>query len=310
MPQPLGATIDPAANIAPHAPAPANDVRYREFRVSTEDGQSVYAREYGPTVDRRPPLLCLPGLTRNCRDYQDLAARLSADRRIVCPDLRGRGQSGRAPDRRTYRAQVMLGDVVQVITAMRLHPCVILGTSFGGILAMALSVVQPRTLAGVILNDVGPETDHTALRYLKGYISECKTQPDWETAARYGRELIGKGWNKDDGVWLRLAKQSYTRQADGLLHLDYDPGVMQPLDDALEGGGPIRDMWQLFHGLAHVPALALRGAVSPVLSAETFARMAREKPDMPCVTVAGVGHVPLLDEPEAQGALDDFLARF
>jgi len=305
MPQTHSAPSENAA-----IPAPANDTGFREFNISTEDGQSVYVREYGPLTDRRPPLLCLAGLTRNCRDFHDLAVRLSSDRRIVCPDLRGRGKSDRATDRRTYRAQVMLGDVVQIITAMRLHPCIILGTSFGGILAMALSVAQPRTLAGVILNDVGPETDPVALKYLKGYISECKTQPNWEAAARYGRELIGAGWDKDDAVWLRLAKQSYSLKSDGLLHLDYDVGVLQPLDDALENRGPVRDMWQLFHGLANIRTLALRGAVSPVLGAETFERMAREKPDMKCVTVAGVGHVPLLDEPEARMALDEFLAHY
>jgi pimeloyl-ACP methyl ester carboxylesterase len=161
----------------------------------------------------------------------------------------------------------------------------------------------------VILNDSSPGSDPVALKHIAAYVAECKSQPDWETAAQYGRALIGKDWDLDDAGWMRLARNSYSEGTDGLLHLDYDPGIAWPLQRLLAGRGRPRDLWRIFGGLKNIPALALRGAVSNVLSVETLERMIAEKPDLAHVTVAGIGHAPQLDEPEAQAAIDEFLAK-
>lgn len=282
---------------------------FREHRITTQDDLSLYAREYGPETGGRTPLLCLPGITRNCRDFHDLAQHVAADRRVVCPDMRGRGKSDYDPNPKNYRPEVLLGDVLDLMTALGLSRCVTLGTSMGGFLAMGIAIVRPRALAGVILNDVSPDVNREALGYIASYVTEYKAQPNWLAAASYGRELVGKGWDKDDETWLRLAHQTYSEGSDGMLYLDYDPALVGPLNNLIRGRAERFDLWRLFRALRRVPTLAVRGALSQVLTAETLRKMAQEKPDLDEVTVAGVGHAPLLDEPEAIAAIDGFLAR-
>lgn len=296
------------ASHRPHADVEAAQ-RFRERRITTHDGLSLYAREYGPEDGGRTPLLCLPGITRNCRDFHDLAQHVAADRRVVCPDMRGRGKSDYDPNPKNYRPEPLLGDVLDLITAFGLSRCVILGTSMGGFLAMGVAIARPRALAGVILNDVSPDVNREALAYIASYVTEYKPQPNWQAAARYGRELVGKGWDKDEETWLRLAHQTYSEGPDGMLYLDYDPALVGPLNSLISGRAEQRDLWPLFRALRRVPTLAVRGALSQVLTAETLHKMAQEKPDLEAVTVAGVGHAPLLDEPEAASAIDGFLAR-
>ena len=300
----------PATPVVPGiAERPPAASGFRERWISTQDNRSLYVREYGPRAGGRTPLLCLPGLTRNCRDFHDLALHLAGERRVVCPDLRGRGRSARETDWRNYRPETLLGDVMHLMAATDLHPAVIIGTSLGGILAMGVAVMRPRALAGVILNDTGPKMEPEGTRFIAAYIAENKAQPSWEAAAHYVRELVGQTWDKDDATWLRIARQSYSEGPDGKLYLDYDPAIARPLRDTMKGGKPSFDLWQLYGGLRHVPALLLRGEHSIVLTDETVAEMIRAKPDLTSVTVAGVGHAPLLDEPEALRAIDAFLSQ-
>lgn len=121
---------------------------------------------------------------------------------------------------------------------------------------------------------------------------------------------MGRDWaRQDDTIWLKLARQSYSEAADGTLKLDYDPAIGLPLTDMMGGNnGP--DLWSLFGALRRVPTLVLRGERSRILSAATLTRMVAAKPDLIVSTVEGVGHMPLLDEPDSLEAIDGFLARF
>jgi pimeloyl-ACP methyl ester carboxylesterase len=267
-------------------------------------------RDYGDRVSERTSLLCLPGFTRDSRDFHELALRHAASRRVLCPDLRGRGRSERDPDPDKYAPAALLEDVLDVIDALGVRRAVVLGASFGGFLAMGLAVARPRSVAGVILNDVGPEVDQAEMARIAGYIVEHKPQPSWDAALRHARESFGRDWQRqDDETWLKLVRQSYSEGPDGQLQLDHDPAIARPLLATLKGSSESPDLWQLFRTLGPVPTLVLRGALSRILKPATLERMAAEKPDLVVVVIPGVGHMPILDEPEALMAIDGFLAR-
>lgn len=277
---------------------------YRERRFTSRDNLSLYFRDYGDPTARRAPLLCLAGLTRNSKDFHDLAARLSADRRVVALDYRGRGQSDYDRNWRNYDPRVYMDDVLQLLATTNMDGVVALGTSLGGLVAMSLAVAAPIRLAGVILNDIGPVVEAAGIERVRELLRVCRPQPDWETAARYIKANYPGLSIKTDEGWLKLARRTFREGPDGLLHFDFDPTVTRTLEAARN---PNSDLWPLFGALRHVPTLAIRGAISDILSPETFDRMAEEKPDLVRATIPGVGHVPLLDEPASVQAIDAFL---
>ncbi len=282
------------------------DGAYRERTLTASDGLLLYFRDYGDPLAPGAPLVCLGGLTRNSKDFHTLALRLAPGRRVICPDYRGRGRSEYDSDWRHYRARTTLGDVIQLLAATNLHRAVICGTSFGGLLAMALAVAAPTTLAGVILNDIGPEVNSAGMSRIFTYIGQDRPQPDWDGAIAEMKSMFpDMAFQTEDG-WREFAEGTFRRGEDGLLHFNWDIALAKAVAaDRNEG----QDLWSMYRALARVPTLALRGACSDVLSEKTFARMAREKPDLVPVTIPGVGHIPALTEPESETAIDDFLSR-
>ncbi len=280
---------------------------YRERRITADDGLSLYLREYGDPAAPRAPVLCLPGLTRNSADFEDLAPRLARDRRVLCPDYRGRGRSDYDPDWRNYAPARYLADILDLLTATNAHGVVAIGTSLGGILAMMLAVARPTALAGVVLNDIGPEIDPRGIARIGAYLGTREPLPDWEAAVAFVRKAYPNRRIGDDAeTWLKIARRSYREGPDGRLHPDYDPAIARAFQ---AGRGKLPDLWPAFRALRRLPVLVVRGALSDILSAETVARMAAEKPDLLRLELADVGHVPLLDEPECLEAIDELLAR-
>ena len=278
-------------------------VEFCERRVTAQDGLSLYVRDYGDPLSPRPAVLCLGGLTRNARDFEDLAPHLATHRRVVCPDYRGRGRSNYDADWRHYTAAVYLRDILDILAALDLHRVVVIGTSMGGLLAMALAVARPGALRAVVLNDIGPEIDPAGLARIKTYVGGDERPADWDRAVIFVKQqFLHDGLTSDD-QWLNFAKRIYTEDQDGAIRLDYDPAISKPL-----GAAATADYWPAFNALRQFPLLAIRGALSDILSLETFARMAREHPDLTAITLDGIGHVPLLDEPQSVSAIDDFLA--
>lgn len=273
---------------------------------TAQDGLRLYYRDYGNPLQARTPVLCLPGLTRNSRDFHDVALRLATQRRVLCPDYRGRGASQRDADWRNYKAPVLLGDLLALLTVANLHRVVVLGTSFGGLLAFGMAVARPTALAGVIANDAGPDFRGGGLARILAYIAADRPQPSWEAAVTALKTVMPGYDNIGEDVWLRIAHGTFRLGDDGLLHFDWDTALVQTLTHR---GGRIPDIWPLFRALRRTPVLAIRGALSDVLAPDTFERMAQEKPDLVRLTVPGVGHAPTLDEPEAKAAIDAFLAR-
>jgi pimeloyl-ACP methyl ester carboxylesterase len=279
---------------------------FRERTLSAGNGLRLYLRDYGDPLSHGVPLVCLGGLTRNSKDFEILARRLARRRRVVCPDYRGRGRSDYDPDWRNYAPRVILGDVIQLLAATNLHRVVVCGVSFGGLLAMGLAVAAPALLAGVILDDVGPEVDPGVGRQILDYISVDHPQPDWTAAVAEVKTRFPNLSYTAEADWRRFAEATYREGPDGRLHFDWDVRLAKPL---IAERGRARDFWPLYRALKRVPVLAIRGGLSEVLSEATFARMAAEKPDLMQLTLPNVGHVPMLDEPEAERAIDDFLER-
>jgi pimeloyl-ACP methyl ester carboxylesterase len=283
---------------------------YRERRFHAQDGLELYYREYGPDHHadgaERIPVLCLPGLTRNSRDFHDFGLRLAPQRRVLAMDYRGRGRSARDPDWRNYRPETYISDIFDLLAVADAPKIVAVGTSMGGLLTMGLAAYRPTCLAGAVLNDIGPDVDPEGYRRILAYIGADRPHPDYDTAIADMRELFPSLSFQTEAAWQRLAEGTYRRGDDGLLHFDWDIALARAL---AAGQARYPDLWPMFRGLGQRPVLALRGAVSDVLSQATFDRMAEEKPDLLCAVIPGVGHVPALDEKESLLALDDYFAR-
>lgn len=277
---------------------------YREVYFKAEDGRRLYYRDYQGAPASATPVLCLPGLTRNSKDFADLATRLAPHRRVICPDLRGRGKSEYDPDWHKYHTRVYSEDVVALLAAAEVPRVVIVGTSLGGILAMILAVTRPSALEGVILNDIGAEIEQRGLRHIASYVGKAPLFADWDQATRALRTFAEPAYpGLDDEAWAKMARCLY-REDEGGIRPDYDPAIAK----AFEADGEKGNLWPYFEALGAIPTLLIRGKLSTLLSAKTAAKMQGLKPDLEVVTVPGRGHVPLLSEPECTEAIDRFLA--
>ncbi len=273
----------------------------------SNDGLRLHYRDY-PGPAERPALICMPGLTRNARDYEGLAARLAGEWRVILVEFRGRGESSYAKDSMTYVPLIYLQDVEKLIADLTIERFVAVGTSLGGIVAMLLAAAERERLAGAVLNDVGPELDPAGLSRIRGYVGKGSWHPTWMHAARAVAEANGDvypGWGIED--WLRMAKRLYRLNSSGRIVLDYDMKIAEPFRLPGNEAGP--DMWRAFDALAGKPVLVLRGERSDILSAGVAERMCQRVPGCELVTVAEVGHAPTLEEPEASAGIERLLGQ-
>lgn len=278
----------------------------------SNDGIRLHAREYAPrdaaAAAGRPPIICLPGLTRNARDFDALATRLSAEWHVLVVNLRGRGESGYAKDPMSYVPLVYVQDVEKLLGEIGCTRYVAIGTSLGGIVTMLLAGAARETLAGAVLNDVGPDLDPAGLARIRSYVGKSNTWPTWMHAARAVAESNAAAYpHYDISDWLVMAKQLYRLNAAGRIVLDYDMKIAEPFRLPGNEAGP--DMWRALDRLAGVPLLVVRGGASDILAAPVAERMVAAIPGSELVTVPGIGHAPTLDEPAAQLAINALLAR-
>lgn len=273
------------------------------------DGLRLHYRDYPGGADGRPPLLCLPGLTRNARDFEPLANRLAGEWRLICPDMRGRADSAQAKDPMTYVPLTYLQDVGRLLTDLAVDRFVAVGTSLGGIITMLFAATQPERLAGAVLNDIGPHIEPAGLDRIRGYVSSGGTHPSWVQAARALQEANAEVYPLYGlDQWLAMAKRLYRLNPSGRIVLDYDMRIAEPLRVA--GGEAGVDMWPVMAAFRSVPTLILRGALSDILSEQTAQRMVGDiGSNAEVATVPQVGHAPVLDEQEAAAAIDRLLAR-
>lgn len=280
---------------------------YQDLFWWSRDGLRLHARDY-PGDAGALPVLCLPGLTRNARDYAGVAARLAGPRRVIAVDFRGRGESAYAKDPMSYSPLVYAQDIAALLEAAGIARFVSIGTSLGGIVTMLLAGMLPGRIAGVLLNDVGPEIEPAGLARIRSYVGKPSVFPTWMHAARAVAESnadVYPDWGVEQ--WLAMAKRLYRLNSSGRIVLDYDLKIAEPFRVPGAEAGP--DMWRALAGLSDVPVLIVRGGRSDILSAATAERMAASLPDAELVTLPGIGHAPTLDEPGVQGAIDRLLVR-
>jgi pimeloyl-ACP methyl ester carboxylesterase len=272
---------------------------------SARDGLRLSALEWpGPQGGVRLPLLCLPGVARTALDFLAIGERYAETRRVVAFDYAGHGDSERASDPGRYRVQVALRDLLDAMAALHLHRVVLLGTSFGGILAMSLAVLRPGVLAAVAMNDIGPRIEPAGLEVVREVIGRDPAFADHDEAAAFLRRVLPP-LAHDEAGWRDLAEKTYARGEDGRLHPRWDIRVVEALRTEDPGA---TELWPLFGALEHVPLLLFWGQESRLLTASTVTRMRGMRPDMAVAGLPGIGHAPRLVEPLAVSALDRFLA--
>ena len=277
---------------------------YRERRYRTQDGLSLYYRDYDGGSGAGAPLLCLAGLTRNSADFAAFAEAQAAERRVVCLDYRGRGASDHAEDWRTYTPETYINDIRHLIVAAGLHHFVLVGTSLGGFLSMGLGAVVPSAIVGVVLNDVGPEIEASATAEIVDYAGIDRPVSDWAEAVTAVRDRFPEFDAWDDATFEAAARSTYRKGSDGRLHYNWDINLAKLLR---HGTRPGHVNWAMFRSLHHVPVLAVRGGNSDLLTDAGLQAMLDDHPDIGGVTVPGVGHAPRLHEPAAAEAIDAFL---
>lgn len=273
--------------------------------VTVHDGLKLHYREYAGD-NAKPPLLCLPGLTRNVRDFADLAERYSPRFRVITFEFRGRGSSEYDPQAARYSPPTYISDTVELLDHLAIPQAIFVGTSLGGLVTMGMAVVAPARIAAAIINDVGPELSSAGLERIRTYVGRPVRFADWDEAARQlAASNPGLSKHYDHSGWVRMAHRT-CREDNGQVVFDYDMAIGDPFKS--DGPTPQIDMWPLFLALAQKPLLLVRGENSDLLSADAAERMQREAPGMKSAVVNGVGHAPDLDEPEALMAIDEFLS--
>ena len=273
----------------------------------SNDGLRLHYRDYAGPAER-PPIVCIPGLTRNARDFEGVADRLAGEWRVICVELRGRGDSAYAKDSMSYVPLTYLQDMEALIRELALDRFVLFGTSLGGLITMLLAASDQKRIAAALLNDIGPELEPSGLERIRGYVGKQQSWPTWLHAARFLREAQNDrypDWDIDQ--WLVYAKRLCKLTPAGRIVFDYDSRLAEPFK--VPGGETGFDLWPAFKGLNGVPSLVVHGELSDLLSAATVERMKEINPAMESVTVPRVGHAPTLDEPEAQAAIDRLLKR-
>jgi len=286
---------------------------FRDVFCQSADGLKLHAKVIGPDNSRMLPVLCLPGLTRTADDFDDIARAIATDtkapRKVVAVDYRGRGLSDYDPDPAKYTVPVELGDVLTCAASLGIARAILLGTSRGGLISMALAAAQPQLLAGVILNDIGPALEIGGLMKIKGYIANPPPRQTWDEAARGLKELFGSVFpSLSDAEWMAWARRAFREKAGGGLERTYDLKLAHTLD-GLDPANPLPQVWELFDKLASVPLMLIHGGLSDLLSPQGVQDMAARRPDIDLVEVPDQGHAPLLADRPTMDRIIGFCAR-
>jgi pimeloyl-ACP methyl ester carboxylesterase len=289
---------------------------FTDFFWTSHEGLPLHARDYAPASETgKLPVICIHGLTRNARDFEDLAPKIAATgRRVLAVDVRGRGLSAHDPNPMNYHPGTYAADVVSLLRAAGIERAVFVGTSMGGLITMVLTSIMPQAIAAAVLNDVGPELSPVGLARIAGYTGMASRFETWEAAVAYAKavnESAFPAYGAQD--WDLFARRLFD-EIDGGYVLAYDPDISAPIKAAAksqaEGGAALAppDMYPLFRALAKDrPLLLVRGEISDLIDPAIAERMRAAAPDMTHVEVPGVGHAPMLTEPEAWAAIENLL---
>ena len=281
---------------------------FEDRYYNSADGVRLHYRDYPGGDHHHPPIICLPGLTRNARDFEPVAERFAGEWRVLALDFRGRGLSDPDPHPARYVPPTYARDVLKLLDQLGIADAVFVGTSLGGLTTMLIAAMEEERIVGALINDIGPEVAPGGIERIKNYVGKATSWPDFASAGAAFAERAGDvypDWSAAE--WERFARRC-CREDEGAVTLDYDMAIAQPFAAANEAVQP--DLWPLLNGLKGKPVTILRGAVSDLFSAETADKMVEVLgPDAELVTVERVGHAPSFDEPVSIAALERLLAR-
>lgn len=284
---------------------------YGVLEWESDDGVRLAARIYGAGNTRALPLVCLPGLTRNARDFETLAEAIAnhprAPRQVICFDYRGRGESGWAAPA-TYTTDREAADVISGLAVAGVPKAVFLGTSRGGQVIMDIALTRPDLIAGCVLNDIGPFIDREGLTRISKYVGKTRPARTWEEAAERLKAVMGShfpAFRQED--WVRFARQLLREGEEGIVP-DYDPALAEVFAD-YDPATFTADLWPGFLALKSTPMLVIRGGLSDILSAATVEAMRRSRPDLQVEQIPDQGHAPVLWEPSVVERIATFLPR-
>ena len=285
---------------------------YSDLSFTSPDGLALYARDYAaPSGQARLPVICIHGLTRNCSDFDELAPWIASQgRRVIALDVRGRGRSARDPDPTHYNPMVYAGDVMKLAHDLGISRAVFVGTSMGGIITMTLALRRLKLIAAAVLNDIGPVISEKGLSRIAGYAGKGCQLDSWDEAAQYIKNINEPAFPANDmAEWDKWARRAFAENEQGQLVLRYDPNIAVPI----RSGKLKPTSWigrVAFRRLArNRPTLLVRGALSDVVEDEQAGYMRRTAPAMQYAVVPGVGHAPMLTEPPAREAIEQFLSQ-
>lgn len=258
------------------------------------------------------PVLCLPGLTRNSSDFHELACHLAyhakRPRQVIAIDARGRGYSEHDPDWRNYTLVTEAADVVDVLAAVEVPHAFVVGTSRGGQVAMLLAALRPSLLQGVVLNDIGPETDGRGIARIRATLNATRAPANWNDAAELLRRAHETSFpNRSADDWMDFARRTYFDDG-GKPVPAYDTRLLKLLD-RIDLDSPLPTMWPQFDALADMPLMVLRGALSDILSPRTAENMRARRPDLEYAEVADAGHTPDLADSALRERISAFIQR-
>jgi pimeloyl-ACP methyl ester carboxylesterase len=279
---------------------------FAEKYFRSRDGLELYYRDYAGDP-AKAPVLYLPGLTRNSADFDRSARLIAPGRRVISTDQRGRGRSQYDVNWLNYHPGTYVDDMWMLLRELGIDRVVVIGTSLGGVMAMVMASMRPQQLAGVVLNDIGPELEIIGSRRIQSYVGATHDIPSWDEAVAHVKQTFSGVYpDLTDDRWREFARNSFQDDGNGRVRYAYDPKIAELM--RLLPYGAMPPMWYAYASLRSIPTLAIRGGLSDLLSPAIFERMRREKPDLQQLNVPNRGHAPLLHESQCREAIERFLA--
>jgi pimeloyl-ACP methyl ester carboxylesterase len=257
--------------------------------------------EWGPA--EAAPVVCVHGLTRTGRDFDELARALAArGRRVLCPDLPGRGASAWLPEPMLYTPPCYVVALAHLLARLEGEVDWV-GTSLGGICGMIVAAGANTPLRRLVLNDIGSRIPAEAVARIASYVTLPLAFDAIEGLEAHLRQVHAPFGPLSDAQWRHLAETSVRRLPDGRLGLHYDPAIGIPFEAGETGAVELGAVWER----VAAPVLLLRGAESDILDAGTAREMAA-RPGVELVEWPGIGHAPALMDPAQIARVLDFVA--
>lgn len=258
-------------------------------------------------ADNPRVLVCVHGLSRQGRDFDVLARRLSGRFRVICPDVVGRGESSWLADPRNYQLPQYVSDMVTLLGRLGVPQVDWLGTSMGGLIGLALAAMPASPIKRLILNDVGPTIEFAALQRIAGYLGRAPQFETCQQGADYLRSVSETFGPHTDEQWLALSRPMFKPDGDRC-RLHYDPRIGQGLAGLTPEMAQIgqTQLWAAYDAL-RCPTLLIRGTESDLLSHATAQQMTQRGPRAELHEFAGVGHAPTLVQEDQILVVERFL---